>query len=177
MRRRFIFIGCLALCIVMVPSVSFGQKWHRDSVECRLSQHALEPVEGIWQFPADGATLCIMRASESTFDIHLLDSPRLDIPAGTKVGELTDTPTKSRYDGSLDASKISNAKIKKSRAVVDVADGYLRFKPYSDRTSVSFRRWLPYFMRMTITKPDNPDGLIGAKRVYPIDTDNFKPCL
>ncbi len=149
--------------------------WDADSIRTALDGRVLDPIEGVWQFPDDGATLLILRASATTFDIIMLDSPRLDVPPGINIGSAAVTPTLRTYDAKLDNKALGDNKLKKSTTSITVTDdGVLRFKPYSQGWSMSIKRWIPYFLRITFREDSKPDGLTGATRIYP---PKFTPIL
>lgn len=158
--------------LILLPLIAIAQ-WNSESARAALDGRQLDAVEGVWQFPDDGATLLIVQATATTYDIIMLDSPRLDLAPGVKIGSATVAPGEGTYDAHLDNKQVGSG-VKKSKAVLTVKDGILKFKPYSEGWSVSLRRWLPYFRKITVKENHKPDGLTGAQRIYP---PTFKPIL
>ncbi len=160
---------------LLLPLLCRGGNWDAESIRQALDRENLDPIEGVWQFPDDGAVMLITRASATTFDIVLLDSPRLDVPPGVTIGTATLTPTEGIYDAKLDNKPLGSNSLKKSTTTIAVtSDGVLRIKPYSEGWTVSLRRWIPYFLRVSIKENLKPEGLTGARRIYPAA---FKPVL
>ncbi len=158
--------------------VAHADTWDQDSIDKALSGRTLDAIEGVWQFPDDGARLLILKSTASTCDIIMLDSPRLDVRPGISIGKAKITPSDNTYDAEFYNNPSGDKSLRKSTTkLVITSDGRLRFSPYSQGVSVSFRRWIPYFLRLTFKITDKPDGLEGAVKVYPIDNTNYKPCL
>lgn len=175
----------LTLIVTLIASISaMASPWEMDSVKQSLQGRVLDEVEGIWQFPEDGARLLIRRASQSEFDIIVLDSPQLQLKPGTSIGRAVITAKKRTYDAKLHQRAIGNKHIKNSTVLLTVTDeGMLRFSPYNENIGVkisasnTLRNILPMLLRINITKGKRPEGLIGAQRIYPPNKDSFKPCF
>lgn len=172
-RKAAATLICMAVAFTANATI-----WDQDSIKDALSNHVLEPIEGVWQFPDDGARLLILRSTATTYSIILLDSPRMDVRPGITIGKAKITPSPRTYDAELSNSPSGDKSLRKSTTkLVVTPEGMLRFSPYSQGVSVSFRRWIPYFLRLTFRRTDKPDGLEGAIKVFPIDDTNYKPCL
>ncbi len=144
--------------------------WDIDSITAIFGGRQPDPIEGLWQFPADGAVLLIEKRSASTYDITILDSPSLDVRPGTVIGTAVTTPTAGVYDANFDPKPIKNKRLKKANAALKLSDGYLSFKPYTTGKRVALWRWIPYFFRITVFDDNSrPSGLDGARRIYPPD--------
>lgn len=175
--RRYI----VCIIVVLVPLLCFSAEWDEDYVKSLFADRLLDPIEGVWQFPADGASLVIVKNSSTTFDIFLLDSPRFDVKPGTLVGSAVISPKKNYYDGELKPRNLGK-KLKLGNQLVTflVGDnGSLAIRPYSDGYKVSFRRWLNYFFKISISRENGrPKDLDGARRIFPYRlSDNYPVCL
>lgn len=169
--------AAMLMCMV-AALLSHADTWDQDSITKALSNHELDIIEGVWQFPDDGARLMILRSTAYTYNIILLDSPRLDVRPGIVIGKAKITPIPRTYDAVLSNSSSGDKSLRKSTTkLVVTPEGMLRLSPYSQGLSVSFRRWIPYFLRLTFKINDKPDGLEGAVRVYPVEESDYKPCL
>ncbi len=169
------------LLVCLIPFLSFAAEWDEAYVEALFADRVLEPIEGVWQFPADGATMVIVKHSSTTFDIFLLDSPRLDIKPGTLIGSAVVSPKRNYYDGELKPRQLGNkTKLGKQSVTFTVNDGgTLSIRPYSDGYKLSFRRWISYFFKISVSRDNGrPKDLDGARRIYPYRlADNFPICL
>lgn len=174
-------VGLWILLLVLIPALGCASPWDEDSIRQIFSDRVPDEIEGVWRFPRGGAVLLICKASASSYDIRVLDSPRLDLRPGTKIGELFDTPTKHAYDGNLQLKPLGKSiKLKSSDMVFKVTDdGYLCLHPYKTGYSISFKRIFYRFFKVPIIdNGDKPDGLVGAKRIYPPVMNPRKPvCL
>lgn len=150
--------------------LSHASPWDQDSISKMFSDRVVDNVEGVWRFPRGGAVLLICKSSVSSYDILILDSPRLDMKPGTKIGEMYETPKKNTYDGNLKLKSLGKSiKLKSSDMVFKVTeDGYLCLYPYKTGYSISFKRLFYRLLKISIIdNGDKPDGLTGAKRVFP----------
>lgn len=173
--------GVLGMLLGLIPLLSFAAEWDEAYVEALFADRILDPIEGVWQFPADGASVVIVKHSSSTFDIFLLDSPRLDVMPGTLIGSAVTSPKRNYYDGELRPRQLGDkTKLGKQSVTFTVNDGgTLSIRPYSDGYKLSFRRWFNYFFKISISRDNSrPKDLDGARRVYPYRlSDNFPLCL
>lgn len=161
--------------------ISHASPWDQDSIAKIFSDRIVDDVEGVWRFPRGGAVLLICKSSATSYDIRILDSPRLDMKPGTKIGEMYETPKKNTYDGNLKLKSLGKSiKLKSSEMVFKVTDdGYLCLYPYKTGYSVSFKRLFYRLLKISIIdNGDKPDGLTGAKRVFPpIENPRVPICL
>lgn len=171
----------VGILFLLFPLLCFSAEWDEGYVEALFADRLLDPIEGVWQFPADGASIVIVKNTSTTFDIFLLDSPRLDVKPGTLVGSAVVSPKKNYYDGELKPRNLGNKlKLGSQSVTFTVNDGgTLSIRPYSDGYKVSFRRWLGYFLKISITRDNSrPKDLDGARRIYPYRlSDNYPICL
>ncbi len=166
------------LICVAAATVSHAQTWNQAAIDSALTSHHLNIIEGVWQFPDDGARLLILRSTSTTYEIILLDSPRLDVRPGIVIGKAKVTPTSRTYDAELSSNPSGDKSLRKSTSkLVVTPGGMLRLSPYSQGYSISFRRWIPYLFRLTFKRTDKPDGLNGAVKVYPLQDSEYKPVL
>lgn len=165
MRRQLLY-----MILILIPVLTNASPWDEDSIKQIFSDRVVDEVEGVWRFPRGGAVLLICKASASSYDIRVLDSPRLDMRPGTKIGEMYETPTRHTYDGNLKLKPLGKSiKLKSSDMVFKVTDdGYLCLYPYKTGYSISFKRLFYRFFKISIIdNGEKPDGLVGAKRIYP----------
>ena len=168
-----VFTGLIGLALALSAN---AKPWDRDSIAQILSGRVLEPIEGLWQWPDDGTLALISRSSESTFDLIIIDSPRLDIMPGTVMGKAVATPQVNIYDARI----YSGSGEKATKCTITTTDGgrHLAFEGYREGKRVSLWRWLPYMFRITVRdNAGRPKGLEGPVKVYPTDYKTHKPCL
>lgn len=177
-RLHGIFLVMLSL---IIPRLSLAEPWDYDSIKVILDDRMLNPVEGLWEFPADGATLLVHKSSDTEFDIRIIDSPCLSIRPGTLIGSVCVTAKDKYYEGSINSKALGKkVKLKGNNLILNVTDnGYLCFKGYRSGYGVSFKRWFYRMFKISLIEFDErPDGLTGAKRIYPIDQySNLPVCL
>ena len=171
----------LGFLMLFFPLSCLCADWDDAYIEALFSGRLLDPIEGVWQFPDDGASVVIVRDKSSTFDIFLLDSPCLDVKPGTLIGSAVITPKKNYYDGELKPRDLGEKfKLGSQSVTFTVNDGgTLSIRPYSTGYKVSLRRWFNYFFKVSVVSNNSrPKDLDGAKRVYPYRlSDNFPVCL
>lgn len=166
------------MMLSLLPALAFAAPWDSDSIASIFAGRHPDAIEGVWQFPADGATLLIEKKTATTYQILMLESPSLDVRPGTPIGSAVTTPAANTYDAHLDSKRLGNKRLKKADAALTIVDGHLCFKPYSTGKRVAFWRWVPYFFRVGVFNENTrPSNLDGADKIYPVDDTNMRPCL
>lgn len=138
-------------------------------------------IEGIWQWPDDGATMEIKAFSETAYTITLLDSPDLTIPPRTEIGRAVATPRKGSFDATIytrDALR-PGAKLKSERCIITLTDnGTLVFAPYRTGIRIDLLRLFPYFWRIRPYRDDSrPNDIDGPRRIFPEEPASLHPVL
>lgn len=143
----------------------------------RIDSNGTDPICGIWQLGeaselTDGAvTFAVVRAhgSASGFDIILVDSPDMSALPGTNLGSARSTGRPGIYDADLSGTNTIGGKKSVKRCIMNIdAEGKMSIRPYKQGHKFRFWRWLPYMLRMTMTKEDTrPREVDGASRIYP----------
>ncbi len=133
----------------------------------------LSPVEGVWQ-AGPCSLIAIIRKSRSVYDIILYSSDDLSISLPVKIGEMTAGARPGLYDTHI-ARRINNkGKLSRTESLaVTISDNgsWLEFEQYKKGVRVNLSRLIPYMFRHAIQSIDTrPNGLTGARRVYP---DNY----
>lgn len=151
--------------------------WDGEYVRRIFSGRRLTPIEGIWRFPGNGATIAITATSSTTYDIILMDSPKLNAVPGTVIGSAVSTGKKDTYDGTLKSREFGKkGRIGSESVIFTVApNGRILIKPYSTKHSVSFRRWFYRIFGLNIVSSNTrPKDIDGAIRIYPYtDSDHY----
>lgn len=147
-----------------------------DSVEARLGELPLSPIEGVWQMAAEGAVFAIERAEPSTalapaeLRIVVISSPRRSVRPGTIVGHAVTTARPGVYRARLYTSFAPKSGLIGAKSfTLEIKDDMLVFKPDKSAVKVNLFRLLPYMYRRIFTLRDNrrPEDLDGALRLFP----------
>lgn len=172
--RKIILAIFAVLSAVTVQSASLNA----DSIKSIFSDRRLAGIEGVWQFPSDGAIVLITRSSASIFDVVMVDSPNLNSVNGKKIGNLTITAFDNKFDAKFENKSLFNKDINASHAVITLTqDDALKIEPYTTGKKVNLRRWIPYLYRVIEDNNTRPKGLDCARRLYPTNGNCYKPCL
>ncbi|MFG6380632.1 MAG: hypothetical protein K1V87_00795 [Muribaculum sp.] len=159
-----------------------GGYYDRDSVEARLRTLPLHIIEGIWQFPSDGATVVIERSRHDgpmtdeavTYSMTLLKSPMRSLLPGTEMGTLKPTAKRGVYSAVLYTDTDGGQRLLKPKNFTLTLndDGHLSFHKHGSSIKVSIWRLLPYVSRLGIrVHNDKPRDLDGCVRVFPMSKD------
>lgn len=146
-----------------------------DSVEMRMGELPLCPVEGVWQMASGGALFAIERAEPSTelapsqMRLVIMRSPWRTIRPGTIAGHLTPTARPGTYEARLYTSFAHRTGLDIPRSfTLEVNGDMLVIKPMRSPLKINLFRMLPYMFRRGITlQSSRPEGLDGAVRVFP----------
>lgn len=171
-----------------IPETSERFKdYERGKVELRLQSMPLNNIEGIWQFPADGAQVVIERFTPDNYRddgatryrLVVIQSPRLSVRPGTVMGYMIPSAKKGYYDariytafdGGLHLSTPTKFILKHSD------DGRLSFVEHKTGVKVNLWRMVPYMFRYSISAQDNrPEDMNGCVKIFPRETeDNHAP--
>lgn len=164
--------------MLSISAMAAASPWDGDSIASLFAGRALDPIEGVWQMYDDGAAFVITKVAATTYSIVLLDSPLLDLEPGIELGRAVATPVAGTYDATIKARALGSKRVKGTSMVMKIVEGCnMQMKPYSEKWTVSFNRWFYRMLRVTPVKNSAPEGLVGARRVYPLGPDNYKPCL
>lgn len=159
----------LSVIIFLLATIgSSGQIFVSDSIVSLFAGRVTDPVEGVWKWPDDGATMLICRRTPTSFTITILDSPRPGVRPGTKIGQLISAPQRGEYDCHIDPSALGTGKARGKDCRVTLVEGdRLMFSPYRRNDSFSLRRLVPYLLRVGFSSSNRPTTLDGARRIYP----------
>lgn len=149
-----------------------------DSIKRRLTSLPLHIIEGIWQFPADGATVVIERFNpDNTRDdgaaryrIVILRSPQRSMIPGTVMGYLSPSAKRGVYTAKIyTAGDGGSTLIRPKRFTLTLNDdGHLSFRRHRSSVYVNVWRLLPYVSRLGVrVRNDNPQDLDGCLRLFP----------
>ncbi len=168
----------VAATIAAVTTCYAGEDvWNSEYIKSLYNGRKFAAIEGIWQFPSNGATIAITATSSTTYDITLIDSPKLNAAPGTVIGSAVATAKKDTYDGTLRSREFGKKGLIGTETVIFTIapNGRMLIKPYSTKHSVSLRRWFNRIFGLSIVSTDTrPKDIDGALRIYPyIESDHY----
>lgn len=167
---KYIFASALVI-LSSVPMLAFFNSEQEARGWC--DTNVLNPVEGIWEYPEDGARVLI-RADETypgTFVIYVLSTPDCRLETGDIIGRLhTSIDTHqfrlsqySRKDKSILANPYDCiAKLSTDGESLQVKSPKMKFK-------ININTLLPRFWRIVKMTIDNPSDKLpaGLIKIYP----------
>lgn len=139
---------------------------------------ALQEVEGLWEFPANGSVLAVVRDDEraSRFRIVAVESPYLVLTPGEVLGYAYPTAKRGVLDARLkeihaDGSTrgYDDGKSHRFTLTLNESDAMV-FTPVKKGFRLGWDWWrlFPYMFRIRVNKVDDrQNGLDGALRLWP----------
>ena len=166
-----------------LPAVSYVVPGYADidSLRMRLAAMPLHAVEGLWQFPSDGAVVAIVRSdAERESDVHIASayrmmvvrSPRRSVRPGTLMGHLSRTSKPGVYAAQIYTSGDGGSRLAVARkfTVTQSDDGHLSFSRSRLWVRANIWRLFPYLSRVSLRvgrTHDEPRDLDGLIRLFP----------
>lgn len=150
-------------------------------LEAKIAQMdslALDPIEGVWEMPADRVKLVIERCDDEPWDYRavLLDSENRQLRPGTVMGYLQATARTDKFtlwlysewgQGMLAAPVSCNATLSADFSSITYVKPSIKW-----RLRVNFARWLPNFFRgISISaEPRSEAPIEGFRRIAPLQS-------
>ena len=147
------------------PSESAIREWCDTGV--------LNPVEGIWEYPDDGARVCIQAdpASPGSFTIYMISTPDCRLEYGDVIGHLHPTvdSRQFRLEQWTHKDKLSFTKAEQCAATLSADGESLRVKSPKLKLKINVHTLLPRFWRVARVSYDDPTDKLpaGLVKVYP----------
>lgn len=147
-----------------------------ESMRARLDELPLQPLEGIWFYPAEHMTLGIERtasAPDETYRVVLLASDDVELLPGTIVGHIVASATPDKYSLWLysERDRLTLCRPMECVATLNRSATSLTFDPphWDVKVRVNFARFLPsIFGGISIIPHMEKEKLpIGFKKIYP----------
>ncbi|MCM1503805.1 MAG: hypothetical protein NC127_01215 [Muribaculum sp.] len=151
----------------------------QNEVRQRMSQMPLHIIEGIWQFPSDGAVVAIERHTPGNiladgavrYRMVILRSPVRSIRPGTVMGYVAATSKQGVYAAHVYTSAEGSGRLirPKDFTFTLIDDGHLSFRVHSASFYTNVWRMIPYLSRISfrVRSADKPKDLDGCTRLYP----------
>lgn len=183
MFRFFLSLVFVSAAATLFAQATVFQCYEPELVKRRIDNIGPAPIEGLWKFTSDGATVAIERASgyvapdalPDSYNIVMVEPVDNSVARGTLIGRITPTALESSFDCTLFLNPSVFGERKSHRFTIQMNDeGHISFMKVKSGTSVSLWRWIPYLFRVTVVRRDerNP-RLDGAIRVYPVNPSTF----
>lgn len=153
-----------------------------DSLKTRIDRIGPVPVEGLWQFTGEGATILVERSSRRSspdalpvsYNIIMASPADESVPSGVFIGRMLLTAISDAYDCYLLIDPGHPEKGERRFTVKLNDSGHLSFVREKGGVSVSLWRWIPYLYRVTVVRRHERDPrLDGAVKIYPVTPSMF----
>lgn len=164
----------LTTAVVLMASLPLFAYFPNEK-EARLwcDTNVLSPVEGIWEYPEDGARVMIQGdpTSPGTYTITVLTTPDCRLETGDVIGSLHPSIDSHQFRmvQYTHREKFSFKKQVECRAILSADGEILRVKAPKMKLKVNLNTLLPRFWRLIRVSYDNPaeDIPAGLVKVYP----------
>lgn len=159
------------ISLISVPSYAFFSSEAEIRDWCDSS--ILSPIEGIWEYPEDGARVLIQAdpTHPDTFTISIISTPDCRLEFGDIIGRLHPTvDTKQfRLEQWTNKEKANFTKAENCAAILSSDGETLRIKSPKLKFKINLNTLLPRFWRVVRVSYDDPtDNLpAGLIKVYP----------
>lgn len=168
-------IRVIALIIIAFASLSARAETICDMQAARewCDRTMLRRVEGVWEYPDDQTRVLICRsaATDSRYDIVVVESPDTRLLPGETIGYLEATPLGDRFEMAVYRTKTGGVlrELGRCAAQLDEKQDALLVKGRKLKLSLGSRWLLPAFWRLIrVTLKDPLEALPrGLVRVYP----------
>lgn len=151
----------------------------------RLDEMALHHVEGIWQFPATGVEVAIVRrqaesvadADNRVYDMIVVNTPNRSVRPGTVMGAIVPSGSRGEYDARIYTKMIGSRPAMPSKFTLSLSgdDSTFELKPVRGRMVYNLWRLLPYLWRYAVYPSREPTKTDGCVRIYPNPPLPFEP--
>lgn len=145
-----------------------------DSVAARIIASGPHPIEGIWQFPADGSLMAIERrrdpSGSTVYRLVVVRSADRTVRPGTLIGLATPAGNGSTFDARISTgSDREQGRLSRGRFTIRLEDeaSRLAFSKARSEYYLDLTRLLPYMFRRTIRhrQPTSAPAQICVKKV------------
>ncbi|MDE5585240.1 MAG: hypothetical protein K2I92_02735 [Muribaculaceae bacterium] len=167
---RYILASVLILT-VSVPTHAFFPS--ETDIRQWCDSGILNPVEGIWEYPDDGARVCIQKdpTHPDCFTLTIISTPDCRLDYGDVIGRLHPTvdSRQFRLEQFTQKNKLALTDSRQCAAVLSADGETLRVKSPKLKVKVNLRTLLPRFWRIVRVSYDDPTDQLpaGLVKVYP----------
>lgn len=172
-----------AMGVVVFPSAgTFYPGVDEDSMRVKLSQMDLQPIEGIWYYPAEDLTVAIERMPSDRsytpqhppYHIVLLSSPDINVLPGTEIGFIVAGALDEEFDLYMftecdDEGNVSKPEKCYAKLATDASTITLVRSKRDVDVRVNFARFLPSIFKGVSVVPKKKEKKVaeGFCKVYP----------
>ena len=159
----------------MIPSVLYASIRDRGMVREYLTETVTDPIEGVWEIPAEDTVVAIISSQTATdrFNIIYLEGADCRVNPGDTIGYLDKTIESDTYRcrvfSTVRHGTLSN--IRDCTATFRDKEGTIRIHPNKIRISFRPNSFLPAFWRLINIRMDNrgTELPIGFRRIINSD--------
>lgn len=173
------------------PVAETDSTYSYDVALANLKKHPLHPVEGVWQFTDNGATVAIELCGEASFRaatpqtvyrMVLIESPDRSAMPGSVIGVLRPTAKPNMFSASIYTVNTEGVLCMPRGFLLEAGEvdaggmvGRLVFYQDKPRLRVNIWNLIPYLYRRVITRNPEPPAVDGCVRVYPLSSKPLIP--
>ena len=189
--RRVLFLVLVALCVhsamavMVVPGT--GRVYDgidEDSMRVKLSQIDLQPLEGIWYYPAEDMTVAIERMPSEgrqypPYHIVLLSSTDINVLPGTEIGYIETGAVTNEFTLHLFTESDDNGNLHHPVACYATMNGNASSITFERpkikvKVRVNFARFLPSIFKGVSVIPEKDEKKVhqGFRKVFPEGNGN-----
>ena len=171
MSRIKTFLASAVISLMSLPTYAFFPS--ESDIREWCDTGVLSPVEGIWEYPDDGARVCIQAdpTSPGCFSITMISTADCRLEYGDVIGRLHPTvdSRQFRLEQFTHKDKISFTKAEQCAATLSADGESLRVKSPKLKFKVNINTLLPRFWRIVRISYDDPVDKLpaGLVKVYP----------
>jgi hypothetical protein len=141
-----------------------------DTIASRFADRVVAPIEGVWQFADDGATVAVYADTNTSGDYKIvcLDSPDLRLASGSVLGWASASLGDGAHYTAQLYTDVSSKGIptKMHKFTVTVKDGIIEMTAV--KNGLKFDLWMLYRFFVTMSLHRNDDNkALKARRTYP----------
>lgn len=156
-----------------------------------LRSHPLHPVEGVWQFTDNGASVAIELCSDASsravtpqtlYRMVLIESPDRSAMPGTVIGMIRPTAKPNTFSANIYTVNTEGELTMPRGFLIEAgevdANGMInRLVFYQEKPRLRVNIWnlIPYLYRRVITRNPDPPAVDGCVRAYPLSSKPLTP--
>lgn len=169
MKRLILFLMWIAAAVIPCSAYSPGETEAREWCD----RNVLSAVEGIWEYPEDGARVLIQKDATrpGTFTLTILSTPDCRLNPGDIIGRLYPSIDTHRFrlEQMTDKNKLTLIKPYECTATLSADGESLRMNSPKLKLRIKINTLLPRFWRIVRLSVKNPadDLPAGLVKVYP----------
>ena len=178
-----LFSATMARAAVVPDNSDFFPGLDEDSMLNRLAHADLQPLEGIWYYPAEEMTLgierCPAQGHDKRYRIIMLGSTDVHLMPGTVIGYLQASATTDKWRLWLysERDKLTLCRPMETVATLNSDCSSITFdRPHwRVKVRINFARFLPTIFRGVSIIPDKEEERlpIGFRKIYPEVTSSL----